>query len=256
MKPKILIYIVTYNHEEFIINTLKRIPKLLNYKYKIEILISDDKSQDKTLQVINNNKKKIQKHFKLNLIFNKKNIGYGGNQKIGYKYAIKNHFDYVVLLHGDGQYAPEFIDNLISNLIKFNNDAVFGSRMINKWGALKGGMPIYKFVGNKILTFIQNLVLSSNLSEFHSGYRAYKIQTIKKIKFDKNSDDYPFDTEIIIQLLFSKYKISEVAIPTYYGKEISYVNGIKYAAQVLFVTIIAKLHSMKILNIKKFEKTK
>jgi glycosyltransferase involved in cell wall biosynthesis len=248
MKYKILIYIVTYNHENFILEVLNRIPKYLNKKYNIKILISDDKSKDNTLKVLRKYKKKISKYFKIKIISRVKNIGYGGNQKVGYKYAIKNNFDYVILLHGDGQYAPEYIDKLISKLIKTNCDAVFGSRMMHKWGALKGGMPLYKFIGNKILTYIQNKILSTNLSEFHSGYRAYKIKTLEKIYFNKNLNDYCFDTQIIIQLIFIKSKISEIPIPTYYGEEISYVNGIKYAFQVIFSTALAKLHQMNIIK--------
>ena len=248
MKSKVLIYIVTYNHENFILKVLKRIPKYLNKKYNLQILISDDKSKDNTLKVLEKSKKKISKNFKIKIISAVKNLGYGGNQKVGYKYAIKNYFDYVVLLHGDGQYAPEYIDRLISKLIKTDCDAVFGSRMIKKWGALKGGMPLYKFIGNKILTFIQNKILSENLSEFHSGYRAYKVETLKKISFDKNLDDYSFDTQIIIQLIFSKSRILEISIPTYYGDEISYVNGMKYAFQILLSTVLTKLHKIKIIK--------
>ena len=185
MKSKVLIYIVTYNHENFILKVLKRIPKYLNNKYNLEILISDDKSKDDTLKVLKKSKKNFRKNFRIKIISTIKNLGYGGNQKIGYKYAIKNHFDYVVLLHGDGQYAPEYIDRLISKLIKTDCAAVFGSRMIMKWGALKGGMPLYKFIGNKILTYIQNKILSTNLSEFHSGYRAYNVETLKKISFNE-----------------------------------------------------------------------
>jgi len=248
MKSKVLIYIVTYNHENFILKVLKRIPKYLNNKYNLEILISDDKSKDDTLKVLKKSKKNFRKNFRIKIISTIKNLGYGGNQKIGYKYAIKNHFDYVILLHGDGQYAPEYIDRLISKLIKTDCAAVFGSRMIMKWGALKGGMPLYKFIGNKILTYIQNKILSTNLSEFHSGYRAYNVETLKKISFDKNLNDYSFDTQIIIQLVFLKSRILEISIPTYYGEEISYVNGTKYAFQILLSTILAKLHKMKIIK--------
>ena len=248
MEYKILIYIVTYNHENFILKVLNRIPKYLNKKYDLQILISDDKSRDNTLKILQESKKSISKYFKIKIISTIENLGYGGNQKVGYKYAIKNNFDYVILLHGDGQYAPEYIGKLISKLIKTNCDAVFGSRMINKWGALKGGMPLYKFLGNKILTYIQNKILSTNISEFHSGYRAYKVEALKKISFDKNLNDYSFDTQIIIQLIFLNSKIIEIPIPTYYGKEISYVNGIKYALQILLSTVLSKLHKMKIIK--------
>ena len=119
--------------------------------------------------------KKINKHIKFKLLSNQENLGYGGNQKIGYQYAIINKFDFVVLLHGDGQYAPEEILNIISPLKK-GYDAVQGSRMIKKFDALKGGMPIYKFIGNICLTTFQNTFTGLKLSEFHSGYRAYSLR--------------------------------------------------------------------------------
>ena len=123
--------------------------------------------------------------------------------------------------------------------------------MLIKGGALKGGMPMYKFIGNKILTFSQNIILSSNLSEFHSGYRIYTVDVLKKIPFHLNSNDYSFDTEIIIQLLFSKSKIAEFPIPTYYGKEISYVNGFYYAYRIIIEYVKAKIQKLGILYDKK-----
>jgi len=222
---KLLIYIVAFNHEKFIEKVLNRIDKKIFNKFETEILINDDHSTDNTLKKIKNYKNENEnENYKINILSNPKNLGYGGNQKIGYHYAIKNKFDYVALLHGDGQYAPEVLENLIDEINKKNTMAVFGSRMITKGGALKGGMPVYKFIGNKILTFFQNIILSSNLSEFHSGYRVYKVEALNKIPFHLNANDYSFDTEIIIQFLFSNFKIAEYAIPTYYGEEISYVN--------------------------------
>ena len=125
--------------------------------------------------------------------------------------------------------------------------------MIEKGSAIKGGMPIYKFVGNKILTFLQNKILGSNLSEFHSGYRIYSISALKKIPFSLNSSGYAFDTEIIIQLLFAKQKISELSIPTFYGEEISYVNGLYYAFQIMFETLKAKTQKFNIFYEHKYD---
>ena len=251
MKKKCLIYVVCYNHEKFILKTLERIPQNLSEYYDIEILVANDKSKDKTLEKA---KEYVTKNFKYNIISLYKNLGYGGNQKIGYYYSILNNFDYVVLLHGDGQYAPEYLPDILKkfdDVDKFS--AVFGSRMIEKGSALKGGMPLYKFVGNKILTFAQNFLLDAKLSEFHSGYRAYRVESLKKILFQKNSNDYCFDTEIIIQLILNKFKIKEISIPTFYGDEISYVNGFKYAAQIMIETLKAHLFQRRIINIKKFK---
>jgi len=250
MKKKCLIYVVAFNHEKFILKTLKRIPKTLNKKYNIEILVADDHSEDDTTYIA---KKFKPGKFKYKIHLHKKNQGYGGNQKIGYFYAIKNSFDYVVLLHGDGQYAPEYLPKILKLLENKNYAAVFGSRMIKKISALKGGMPYYKFAGNIILSIIQNFLLNSKMSEFHSGYRSYKVKYLKKIFFEMNSDDYCFDTEIIIQLILSKFKIKEISIPTFYGDEISYVNGLKYAIQIIVQTIKGKLHNLNLINEKKFQ---
>ena len=250
---KLLIFIVAYNHENFIEKTFSRIDKNIFKKYETEILISDDSSNDSTLQIINDLKKKFEKDLKVTILSNPKNLGYGGNQKVGYFYAIKNNFDFVALLHGDGQYAPELLEKLLVSLDEKDTMAVFGSRMMSKFGALNGGMPLYKFIGNKILTFLQNKILSANLSEFHSGYRIYKVEALKKIPFYLNSDDYSFDTEIIIQFLTSKFKILEVEIPTYYGDEISYVNGFKYAYQIIRESIKAKIQKFGILYQKKYD---
>jgi len=221
--------------------------------YETEILVNDDSSKDNTLRILKNIKKNFNKKVQFTILSNPINLGYGGNQKIGYFYAIKHDFDYVVLLHGDGQYKPEIMGDLLEIFEKENAKAVFGSRMISKFGALKGGMPIYKFIGNKILTYFQNKILKSNLSEFHSGYRVYDVQALKKIPFYLNSNDFSFDTEIIIQFLILKLKISEVSIPTYYGKEISYVNGIYYAYRIIIESLKSNIQKFGILYEKKYD---
>ena len=257
LKKKLLILIVAYNHEKFIKGVINRINDNLAEKYDVEILINDDSSSDKTLEItkelINSKKNKA---FKYKVFSNQKNQGYGGNQKIGYAYAIKNNFDFVALVHGDGQYAPEYLQELIEPLNSNDVDAVFGSRMINKGGALKGGMPFYKFIGNKILTSFQNILFSTNFTEFHSGYRIYKVNSLKKIPYDLNSNDYSFDNEIIVQFLLAKLTIKELPIPTYYGEEISYVNGLKYAYQVFVINIKVKLQQMDIFYERKFDCSK
>ena len=250
---KLLIYVVTYNHEGFIEKTLSRIDESLFDNYETEILVNDDSSKDDTLRILINIKKNFNKKVQFTILSNPKNLGYGGNQKIGYFYAIKHNFDYVVLLHGDGQYKPEIMGDLLEILEKENAKAVFGSRMISKFGALKGGMPIYKFIGNKILTYLQNKILKSNLSEFHSGYRVYDVQALKKIPFYLNSNDFSFDTEIIIQFLILKLRISEVSIPTYYGKEISYVNGLYYAYRIIIESLKSNIQKFGMLYEKKYD---
>ena len=249
MKKNLLIFVVAYNAETTIKSVVSRIPEEFSKKYNLEILIIDDSSKDKTFEISKKLKEFYKKQrIKIKVYYNPTNQGYGGNQKIGYHYAIKNNFDYVVLLHGDGQYAPECLPELLKSVDKKEFDVVIGSRMVNKKLALKGGMPFYKFVGNIILTTIQNFLLGTNLSEFHSGYRIYSVNSLKKIPFHFNTNDFHFDTEILIQLLTNKEKIKEISVPTFYGNEICHVNGIKYAFNVLRMTFIAKLQ--KTINIK------
>lgn len=245
-----LIFIVSYNHENFIEKVLERLPKsilLENY----EILVIDDASLDKTFEIANKWSKK-NKQIKIKILKNIKNLGYGGNQKIGMQYAVKYNFDNLILLHGDGQYAPEIIHDLLNFHLKEKAALTLGSRMIYKKNALKGNMPLYKFIGNIILTKFQNAILGSKLSEFHTGYRIYSIKHLKNIRFGLNTNNFHFDTEIIIQHLSKGYKISEFAIPTYYGDEISYVNGLYYAFSVVRETILFRLQTFGIFHQNKY----
>src|SRR5262249_30101733 len=135
--------------------------------------------------------------------------------------------------HGDGQYAPEFLAQLYQPLASGHADAAFGSRMMPDFGGpLQGGMPLYKYMGNKILTRYANYCLGMNLTEFHSGYRAYSLAALRQIDFSRMTDDFHFDTQIIIKLQHQGFRIREIPIPTYYGGEICYVNGMKYAKDV------------------------
>ena len=168
------------------------------------------------------------------------NQGYGGNQKIGYQFAIQHRFDFVALIHGDGQYAPECLPDLVRPLRDGEADAVFGSRMLERAAALRGGMPLYKFIGNRILTWFENRMLGAHLSEFHSGYRVYSVAALEKIPFHLNTNDFHFDTEIIIQLFVAGLRIKELPIPTYYGDEICHVNGLKYAGDVTRSVLMAR----------------
>ena len=253
MKKKLLVLIVAYNHEKFIKSVLDRINDNLFKTYEVEVLINDDSSSDNTLNITKDYiKNKTDKKIKYTVLSNPVNQGYGGNQKIGFLYAMKNDFDFVALVHGDGQYAPEYLETLVEPLNNENTDAVFGSRMINKDGAIKGGMPFYKYIGNKILTFYQNKLFNKNFTEFHSGYRIYKVQSLKKIPYELNNNDHSFDNEIIIQLLMANLNIKELPIPTYYGEEISYVNGLTYALQVFIANLKAKVQKYGIFYDRKY----
>jgi glycosyltransferase involved in cell wall biosynthesis len=237
-KINIGVLVVAYNAESTIESTLDRIPQdFISNVYSV--LISDDKSRDLTSVKANLYSKSSALPIKV--VVQPKNLGYGGNQKFGYSWAISNGWDLVVLLHADGQYAPELMPLMVQPLINENADAVFGSRMINKSDALKGGMPKYKWIGNQILTFLQNKLTGQNLSEWHSGYRAYRVSSLKEIELGSLSNGFRFDTQVILELLSRSKKIVEIPIPTYYGDEISHVNGLEYAREIIWDTIRYRL---------------
>jgi glycosyltransferase involved in cell wall biosynthesis len=252
-RPRLLIFIVAYNAASTINSVLARVPASIGNEYEVEVLVIDDASTDGTFERVRSGQQEFNLPFPLTLLFNPQNQGYGGNQKIGYLYAIKKAFDFVALVHGDGQYAPECLPELVRPLTQGKADAVFGSRMMTPGAARAGGMPLYKFVGNKILTFLQNRILGSSLSEFHSGYRIYAVEALKKIPFDKNTTDFHFDTEIIIQFHLAGLRIMEAPIPTYYGDEICHVNGIKYAIDVMRAVIKARVQKIGLLYDPRFD---
>lgn len=224
-KLRVAIFVVAYDAESHIAATLRRIPKEL-LEELAAVYVVDDESSDATFETANALRDEIPI---LRVYRTPQNQGYGGNQKLGYEYAIREGFDVVVLLHGDGQYAPEVLPRLLAPFADDETSAVFGSRMMVEGAAKRGGMPFYKRVGNRILTWLENKMLGAELSEFHSGYRAYRVASLAKIPFRYNTNDFHFDTEIIVQLLGKGMRIVEVPIPTYYGDEICHVNGIAYA---------------------------
>jgi glycosyltransferase involved in cell wall biosynthesis len=252
-RPRVLVFIVAYNAEKTIRKVVQRIPAELRNDYDVDILIIDDSSADATFEKGHAVSQDPSLAFPIVVLFNPKNQGYGGNQKLGYHYALEHGYDFVALIHGDGQYAPECLPTLLEPLRKGEADALFGSRMMTPSGARQGGMPLYKFVGNRILTAIENKLLRTNLSEFHSGYRIYSTHALAAIPFDRNSNDFHFDTEIIIQLVTAGLRIKELPIPTYYGDEICYVNGMKYAANVVGAVIKARLQSAGLFYDRKFD---
>ncbi len=231
---KIGILIVAYNAVTTLVNkVLRRIPPEV-WDNVAEVAIFDDSSQDHTYELALGFKAANERAAeKLTVLRNERNQGYGGNQRRGYEYFIGKGFDVVILLHGDGQYAPEILAQIYRPIVDGEADAVFGSRMMPDYGGpLKGGMPLYKYIGNRILTFFENRLLGMRLTEFHSGYRAYSLAALRQIDLSRMTNDFHFDTEIIIKLHHQGMRIREVAIPTYYGGEICYVNGLKYARDV------------------------
>ena len=254
-KPKVLIFMLSYNAEKTICETIKRLPKS-NYKYDLEALIVDDASVDNTFKVAKDFKKKNNLDLKITILRNPVNQGFGGNVKIGFMYAIKHNFDFIALTHGDGQYPPEEIPKQLIPLINNKCDAVFGSRMMKGFQSLKGGMPIYKFIGNKVTTFIENFLIGTSLSEFHTGQRLFSVDFLKRIPFQLNSNDYHFDTQIIIQLNLQKARIIEMPIKTHYGDEICHVNGWKYCWNVCKEAFLIKLQKTGIIYKRRYDASK
>ena len=252
-KQRLLVFIVAYNAEQTIEDVLRRIPHALGGTYDVEVLIIDDSSQDGTFERGYAVKRAEDLPFTLHVLFNPVNQGYGGNQKIGYHFAIERGFDFVALVHGDGQYAPECLPDLVKPLADGDADAVFGSRMMTRGAALKGGMPYYKYIGNKILSWFENRMLRTDFTEFHSGYRVYSVSALKTVPFHLNTDVFHFDTEIIIQFVFAGLRIRELPIPTYYGNEICHVDGLKYAWDVFKAVLVSRAQELSLLYDRKYD---
>lgn len=249
---RVLVLILAYNAEKTIVSVLDRIPRELARNYDVHVLVIDDCSKDDTWNI-------AKQHLKQfwcpgEALRNPVNQRYGGNQKVGYRYAAEHDFDVVAMVHGDGQYAPECLPQLLEPFTRENErvDAVFGSRMLRKQDALKGGMPYYKFVGNMVLTAFQNRLLGTHLSEFHSGYRLYRVETLNALPLYLNTNDFDFDTEIIMQVAFYGGNIVEIPIPTHYGDEVCHVNGLRYAFDVMRTSVKGRFIRMGLFYDPKF----
>ena len=248
---KIGVFIIAYNAESQIEKTLSRIPEDI-YNVISMIFVIDDCSTDKTVDKALSYK---ANRSKIKIIRNRVNQRYGGNQKLGYQYAIEQGLDVVVMLHADGQYAPEYLSKLLEPILSNKADVVFGTRMKHHSDALKGGMPKYKFLGNIVLTWFENALADLNLSEFHSGYRAYSVSFLKSIPFWENSDEWHFDTQILFQAKQGNARIEEIPIPTYYGDEICHVNGMIYGLNCIKSAILFMLHRQGIMYDRKYDVT-
>ncbi len=235
---QVIIYVPAYNAAATLPRVLDRIPPEVREKVS-EILVVDNHSEDSTYLVAVGYREQ-NSLFNLRVIQNPENLGYGGSQKVAYSRAIEANQKGVAMLHGDAQYAPELIGKLLTPILTGEADMVFGSRMAGDPRA--GGMPLIRYLGNRFLTTIQNLLLGTSISEFHSGYRVYSVDALKKVPFERLSSDYHFDTEILILFVHKGLRIRELPIPTFYGEEKNYVNIWKYGIQVLVTTASYALH--------------
>jgi len=246
MPSRVLVYVVAYEAEKHLEELFERIPAELFNRQDIHFLVSDDASTDNGVFVL---KEWLIEHDVRNvtILQNNTNQGYGGNQKIGFRLAIESNFDYLILLHGDGQYAPELLPTFIEVSTQSSPDVILGSRLHSKRAALNGGMPLYKLVGNRLLTRFQNAMTGWSIDEYHTGYRAYSTKFLRKVPFELNSNEFHFDTEILLQAAHVNAAVEQIPIPTHYGKEICRVPGLKYAWDVFTATTQYKMHQMGML---------
>lgn len=241
-EKKILVYIPTRNTAKTVEQTYRKIPNAENYDY----LVVDNGSKDDSVAIAEKlGLRVIRHHF---------DRGYGGTQKTAYSYVLGRGSDIVVMLHSDGQYVPELLPEIVKPILNGQADAVFGSRILGK-KALEGGMPWWKYVSNRFLTWIENKVLNTNLSEFHSGYRAYSAKLLGRVPFLYNSDNWLFDSEIIFQVKNLGFRIVEVPIPTMYFKSASSVSlfdGIIYGLSIFKLILKYSLYKTKLIKFKQF----
>ncbi|MBN1146692.1 MAG: glycosyltransferase family 2 protein [Anaerolineales bacterium] len=240
---KIVIVLPAYNAAKTLQRTLAEIPP----GYDRHIILVDDASQDNTVEVARQAGLAVYRH--------EKNLGYGGNQKTCYRQALAAGADIAVMLHPDHQYDATVIPRLVTPILQGEADAVFGSRMLGG-RPMEGGMPLYKYIANILLTAVANIVFQRYLTEIHSGFRAYSRKYLESVRFEENSDDFVFDTEIIAQGMACNLFFSEVPIVTRYFPEASSINfqrSVVYGFGILLVLIRYALHKMGLWRFHKFE---
>ncbi|MDR0420932.1 MAG: glycosyltransferase family 2 protein [Prevotellaceae bacterium] len=240
----ITVVMPAYNAQKTLRQTYAEIP----FDIVDNIILVDDASNDMTFELAQ------QLGIKY-IIRHNRNKGYGGNQKTCYNKALEINSDIVVMLHPDYQYTPLLIQSICSMIANGLYDVVIASRIIGK-GAIRGGMPRYKYYANRILTFIQNLLMAQKLSEYHTGYRAFTKNVLQDINYNENSDDFVFDNQMLAQILYKGYEIGEISCPTKYFKEASSINlsrSIKYGFGVLGVAFAYRLHKMRLIRFGTFK---
>ncbi|MBU1131116.1 glycosyltransferase family 2 protein [Patescibacteria group bacterium] len=226
--PKTIVVLPGYNAGKTLEKTVADIPK----NVVDEIILVDDYSSDDTVGVA--------KKLGLTVVQHSQNKGYGGNQKTCYNLALEHGADIIVMLHPDYQYDPKLIKHFVDFIADGYFEVMLGSRIRTRQEALKGGMPKYKYYANRLLTLVENLASGQNLSEWHTGMRAYKKEVLENIDFMKNSDDFVFDTQILFQIIEKKYKIGEIPVPVRYFAESSSINfkrSVKYGLATLLTAL-------------------
>ena len=241
-RPKIVIVMPAYNAALTLEKTYYALPE----GSFDQIILVDDASSDNTIE--------IAKKLNLTAIRHRKNRGYGGNQKTCYSRALEEGAEVVVMLHPDYQYDPTIIREIVKPILSGEADVVFASRMLGS--PLKGGMPFYKYVANKFLTWLENLVLGTHFSEFHTGYRAYNRHALTSVNFEANSENFVFDNEIIVQFVLKKMRFKEIPVTTRYSfdsSSVSFKSGVVYGLSILRTIAKYLLFQWRIVRYKQFD---
>ena len=240
---KLVVVLPAYNAEKTLEKTYLEIP----LDIVDEVILVDDDSSDNTVE-------KAHALGIAHIIRHDRNRGYGGNQKTCYDRALELGADIVIMLHPDYQYTPKLITAMASLIAQGVHPVVFGSRILGK-GALQGGMPRYKYVANRLLTWMQNILLGQKLSEYHTGYRAYSSEVLNAIRYHENSDDFVFDNEVILQIFMAGYSIGEVTCPTRYFEDASSIRlvpSIRYGLGVIRGSLQFVLHRLGLVRYSRY----
>jgi len=225
---KVIVVMPAYLAEK----TLRRTFEELPHEYVDEVILVDDASIDRTAQVA--------RELGINTIIHTENRGYGANQKTCYREALRMGADIVVMVHPDYQYSPRLVTAMASMITSGHYDVVLGSRILGGGKARKGGMPLYKYIANRFLTFFENIMLGAKLSEYHTGYRAFSRTVLENLPLEEDSDDFVFDNEVIVQAIFFGYELGEISCPTKYFEDASSINflrSVQYGLGVLLTSI-------------------
>jgi SAM-dependent methyltransferase len=249
-RPRVLVLVVASQSESAVQAVLARVPASFAEQFAVEVLAITGQ-EDGPPETRGLDPEPATGSLPFSVLRSPVSPSYGQNQKLGFQYAIDRGFDVVVLLHGDGKYAPESLQGLVEPVTADRADAVYGSRMLRPEAGR--GMPLYKHMGNRLLTRIQNRLLRSKLTECHSGYRAYSVAALKRIPFPFNVNGLHFDTEVTIQLMLAGQRILETPIPQYHSEEIGVASGIAYAMNVLTTCLRARAQELSLLYDRKFD---
>jgi len=235
---KIIVVMPAYNAEKMLRQTYEELP----HEYVDDVILVDDASGDATA--------KLAQELSIKTILHTQNMGYGANQKTCYREALRHGADIVIMVHPDYQYSPRLVTAMASMIVSGHYDIILASRILGG-GALKGGMPLYKYIANRFLTFAENLVLGVKLSEYHTGYRAFSREALETLPLEENSDDFVFDNELLAQAVYFGFRIGEVSCPTRYfddASSISFRRSIKYGFGVIATSLKFKLQKIGMAN--------